>query len=76
MYACILETGRGFFGGVCVPSNAIAHLHDPRPASQFAIRELALGRCSFPILSRDSSLVRSAFSNDSVPLAVLVDGMV
>jgi hypothetical protein len=31
MYACILETGRGFFGGVCTPSNTTAYLRDPPP---------------------------------------------
>jgi hypothetical protein len=31
MYACILETGCGYFEGVCAPSNATAHLHDPPP---------------------------------------------
>jgi hypothetical protein len=31
MYACILETERGFFAGVCAPSNATAHLRDPSP---------------------------------------------
>jgi hypothetical protein len=29
MYAYILEAGRGFFEGVCTPSNATAHLRDP-----------------------------------------------
>jgi hypothetical protein len=29
MYACILETGRGFFEGVCPPSTTTAHLSDP-----------------------------------------------
>jgi hypothetical protein len=29
MYACISETGRGFFEGVCTPSNATAHSYDP-----------------------------------------------
>jgi hypothetical protein len=29
MYACVPETGRGFFEGVCTPSNATAYLHDP-----------------------------------------------
>jgi hypothetical protein len=31
MYACIRETGRGFFEGVCPPSNATANFHDPPP---------------------------------------------
>ena len=31
MYACMPEIGRGFFEGVCAPSNATAHLHDPPP---------------------------------------------
>jgi hypothetical protein len=31
MYACILETGRGFFEGVCPPSDATAHSRDPPP---------------------------------------------
>jgi hypothetical protein len=31
MYACILETGRGFFEGVRPPGSAIAHLRDPPP---------------------------------------------
>jgi hypothetical protein len=31
MYAYILETGRGFFEGVCAPSNATAHFSDPPP---------------------------------------------
>jgi hypothetical protein len=35
MYAYILETGRGFFEGVCAPSNATAHVRDP-PPSRFA----------------------------------------
>ena len=36
MYACNLETGRGFFEGVCAPCKMTAHLHDPPPAFQFA----------------------------------------
>jgi hypothetical protein len=32
MYACNLETGRGFFEGVCAPGTPTAHLHDPPPA--------------------------------------------
>src|SRR5215217_8085072 len=31
MYACILETGRGFFEGVCAPGNASAYFRDPPP---------------------------------------------
>jgi hypothetical protein len=31
MYACILETGCGFFEGVCAPRNATAHFRDPPP---------------------------------------------
>ena len=31
MYACIHETRRGFFEGVCAPSNATAYLRDPLP---------------------------------------------
>jgi hypothetical protein len=31
MYACVHETGRGFFDGVCTPSNATAHFGDPPP---------------------------------------------
>jgi hypothetical protein len=31
MYACILETTRGFFEGVCTPSNATANFRDPPP---------------------------------------------
>src|SRR5215207_2276760 len=31
MYACIPEIGRGFFAGVCAPSNATAHSCDPPP---------------------------------------------
>jgi len=38
MYACIPEIGRGFFEGVCPPSNTAAHLRDPPPHT---IRELA-----------------------------------
>src|SRR5829696_3362070 len=33
MYACILETGRGFFERVCTPSNATANFRDPPPPS-------------------------------------------
>jgi hypothetical protein len=29
MYACIPESGGGFFEGVCTPSNATAHSYDP-----------------------------------------------
>jgi hypothetical protein len=29
MYACIPDIGRGFFEGVCAPSNATAHFRDP-----------------------------------------------
>jgi hypothetical protein len=29
MYACNLETGRGFFEGVSAPSDATTHLRDP-----------------------------------------------
>ena len=29
MYACICETGRGFFAGVCTPSNATVIFRDP-----------------------------------------------
>ena len=31
MYACIFETGRGFFEGVCAPSNVTAYFYDPPP---------------------------------------------
>jgi hypothetical protein len=31
MYACVLETGRGFFEGVCAPGNASAYFRDPPP---------------------------------------------
>jgi hypothetical protein len=31
MYACIRETGRGFFEGVCAPSDATAIFRDPPP---------------------------------------------
>jgi len=31
MYACISETGSGFFEGVCAPSNATANSRDPPP---------------------------------------------
>jgi hypothetical protein len=35
MYACIPGTGRGFFEGVCTPSNATAHSYDPpQPPTQ------------------------------------------
>jgi hypothetical protein len=39
MYACVLETGCGFFGGVCTPSSTTAHLRNPPPLS-LTIREL------------------------------------
>jgi hypothetical protein len=29
MYACVYETGSGFFVGVCTPSNATANFRDP-----------------------------------------------
>jgi len=29
---CNRETGRGFFEGVCAPSNASVHFHDPPPS--------------------------------------------
>jgi hypothetical protein len=32
MYACIHETGRGFFTGVCTFSNTTANFHDPPPS--------------------------------------------
>jgi hypothetical protein len=38
MYACIRETERGFFEGVCPPSSATAHLRDPPPTPRFANR--------------------------------------
>jgi hypothetical protein len=31
MYACILETGRGFFEGACALGNATAYFRDPLP---------------------------------------------
>jgi hypothetical protein len=31
MYACILEIRRGFFEGVCIPSDATANSRDPLP---------------------------------------------
>ena len=31
MYACIVETGGGFFAVVCAPSNATANSYDPPP---------------------------------------------
>jgi hypothetical protein len=31
MYACIPEIGRGFFEGVCAPSNVTAYFGDPPP---------------------------------------------
>jgi hypothetical protein len=39
MYACNRETRRGFFEGVCTPSNKAAHLRAPPPAF---FRELSL----------------------------------
>ena len=42
MYAYILETGRGFFEGVCAPCNATAHFRDPPPP----IRESTLANAS------------------------------
>src|SRR5215211_3928201 len=33
MYACVHETGDGFFKGVCTPSSTTAHPHDPPPAA-------------------------------------------
>jgi hypothetical protein len=46
MYACFLEIGRGFFEGMCPPSNPTAHLRDPPPtASRFA-------NCSVPALQQ------------------------
>jgi hypothetical protein len=41
MYACILETGRGFVEGVCTPSNATAHSYAPHHYP--SIREWTLG---------------------------------
>jgi hypothetical protein len=40
MYACILESGYGFFEGVCAPSSTTAHLRDPPHPS---IREYTQG---------------------------------
>src|SRR5215207_3851968 len=40
MYACILETGCGFFEGVCTPSNTTAHSCDP--PLPLTLRELTL----------------------------------
>jgi hypothetical protein len=31
MYACVLGTERGFFEGLCEPSNASAYSYDPPP---------------------------------------------
>ena len=31
MYACIAESERGFFEGVCAPNDATAHFRDPPP---------------------------------------------
>jgi hypothetical protein len=42
MYACILEIRRGFFEGVCTPSNATAHSYDP-PPPPLTLRESSLG---------------------------------
>jgi hypothetical protein len=39
MYACVLETGRGFFEGVCAPGNATAYFSD-HPPHRLTIREL------------------------------------
>jgi hypothetical protein len=36
MYACVHETGRGFFEGVCTTSNATAYSCDP-PPPRFAL---------------------------------------
>ena len=56
MYACILESGRGFFEGVCAPSNTTAYFCDPPPTPRFANRlrryALALLRRSGFLLSR------------------------
>ena len=41
MYACIPEIERGFFQGVCAPSNASANFRDP--LHLFSIRELIRG---------------------------------
>jgi hypothetical protein len=32
MYACIFESGYGFFEGACTPRNATAHSCDPPPS--------------------------------------------
>jgi hypothetical protein len=36
MYACVLETGRGFFEGVCAPCKTTAHFSDPPTTQLFA----------------------------------------
>jgi hypothetical protein len=51
MYACVLETGRGFFKGVCAQSNATANLRDPPHLSLDS--RIGSGRYSFPILRED-----------------------
>src|SRR5215218_7306748 len=37
-YACILETGRGFFERVCAPCTASAHFRDPPPTQTHTSR--------------------------------------
>jgi hypothetical protein len=39
MYAYTREIGRGFFEGVCVPSKATAHYHDPPHHRMHALAE-------------------------------------
>jgi len=41
MYAYILEAGRGFFEGLCAPSNATVNFRDP--PHHPVIREVTLG---------------------------------
>ena len=54
MYACILKPVRGFFEGVCTPSNAIANFHDPPPPPHNS--RIDSGRyftcCSIPLILR------------------------
>src|SRR5215210_3884926 len=63
MYACIPEIGRGFFKGVCAPSNATVDFHDPPPP----IRESTLATLAASVSEANLNLA-------SLPLRTITVG--
>jgi hypothetical protein len=58
MYAYVLESWRGFFEGVCVPSYVTAYFRDPLPASYLADRSAQYRTVGGPDYNRSARTIR------------------